>query len=350
MKIALWAYFDNNLGDDLMVKKLLDSFPEYDFFTQYQNDVIVQTFKDNHNLSFLTKDEYKKALKSCKYYISIGGSIFNNINSFKGKLIRISKLIKYIKLKLSGIEIYTLGCNVGPFSDKIAEILCGIELKLNDGITVRDKESYEFVISYNKKVEQYDDIVFSYDINTKKVKESNNILGVSVYRSLNPKVKNYGTYYLLARIIDDFLKRTKGKCRLYCFDSENENDLSAAFHIKELSHKSEDIDVVPYIGNVEKFLSSFSECSSLISFRFHGTILGEVFGIPTLPIAYSNKLINFLTENNYIDYYLIDDFNKDKIIPSQIVDRLISRKLYTNFCSRNGIGHIKYIKKILKDN
>jgi len=95
------------------------------------------------------------------------------------------------------------------------------------------------------------------------------------------------------------LKKTENNVYLFAFNFENENDLSAAHHVKNLSRRKDKIVIIPFLGNVEEFLSSIQKCETMIAIRFHSAILSDIYKIPFLPIVYSNKMQNLLDDRNF---------------------------------------------------
>jgi polysaccharide pyruvyl transferase WcaK-like protein len=149
-------------------------------------------------------------------------------------------------------------------------------------------------------------------------------LGVSVYRSLSNKENNLSNYIVLAKIIDDFILKTNKSVRIFAFDTENENDLSAAHHVFNLCKNIEKIQILPYLGNENEFLTRYAECEKMIGIRFHSAIISDLLKIPFLPIIYSNKMRNWLEDNHFAGEYLyIENFKEDLIDVEKLVDELI---------------------------
>src|SRR5699024_3015738 len=91
------------------------------------------------------------------------------------------------------------------------------------------------------------------------------------------------------------------KIKIFAFDSEQENDISAAFHIKNILVQkiNINIEIIPYLGiNIDYFLEEFISVDYMIVIRFHAAILCDYFKIPYLPFAYSNKMTEYIYDNN----------------------------------------------------
>ncbi|WP_339060920.1 polysaccharide pyruvyl transferase family protein [Tepidibacillus marianensis] len=176
-------------------------------------------------------------------------------------------------------------------------------------------------------------------------------LGISVYRSLNPNENNYENYKALAKIADNYITKTNKTVKLFAFDSEHENDIVAAHHIFNLAKMKENIEIIPYIGDEESFLTNFKECERMIAIRFHSAILSDIYKIPFLPIAYSNKMQNLMNDRNFTGELIKLEELTPEILIDEIVDKIISGEgLCKNFTTNQGSSniHFKELEKLLK--
>jgi len=350
MVIGVWAYLDNNIGDDLMIKLLAENFQEHTFLLYSDKTVVKNTFRDFTNIVVKSLKEMNDDIEQMKVFISIGGSIFNNLNTLKGKVSRLKRIWFINKLKRKKIKLATIGCNLGPYSDKIGPFLTKVELRKNDLITVRDKESFTLLESF-KSIDNYhlaDDIVYLLD--KRKFTERDDSLGITAYRSLKQDECNYDNYLVLSKMVDQYIERTGKEVKLFAFDSENENDLSAAHHIWDLSKNKQKVRIIPYLGDIERFLKEFSSCDRHIAIRFHGAILSDLFGIPFLPIVYSNKMLNFLNDNEHKgDIIMLKDLKMSNINVEEIVKKLISREalFYSKNSSKKSKSHFAELRNLI---
>lgn len=294
MRVALLAYLDNNLGDDLMIKIIAEKYPNVNFNIYSENSVVKNTFSKHVNISVRSMSDMKVDLPLIDVVISLGGSIFI-IKNFKEVIFRLLKINFLIKAKIHGARILTVGCNLGPFN-RFGKIIAKLEIFLNDIVIVRDNEYrniYKRWLASGKVVESSD---FVYSCKFPKLSKSHHkILGISAYRSIkNPKL-NYVNYQALAKISNDYIKNG-GQVKIFAFDSEGENDLSAAHHIFNMIENQSKASIVPYLGDIDKFIRQFSVCSFHICIRFHSAVLSDILGIPFYPIAYSNKTFNLIKD------------------------------------------------------
>lgn len=327
MKILVSAYLDNNIGDDLMIKLLAKKFPSCSFYIASNNSAVHNTFRNYENIIFHTFSTNKEYLKQFKVHISIGGSLFNDMNNIKGIIYRIRRIMMLYKFKRNNMKLATIGCNLGPYKNKAGLILTKKELQLNNIVSVRDRESYNFIANF-KSVRNFhlaSDIVFNYANELKSDNYSTpTYLGISTYRSIQNSEYNFSSYTFLAAIADKYIEVTGNKVLLFAFDSEKENDLSSAHHIKTLSRYPDKIDIIAYLGCHETFIESMKQCEKFITIRFHSAVLSQILRIPFLPIVYSNKMDNYLDDESYLGIRIqfkdmkLHNYNIDDIVRSLI--------------------------------
>lgn len=303
MKIAVDAYLDNNLGDDLMIKLFADYFSEHNIYMFEDREVIKCTFKNNENIIFLDEKDYDNKIIEMDMHVTIGGSMFI-LDSLKNCIRFRHRIKKARQLKKLGIPAVVIGCNMGPFDkNHIGIKLAKWELKYKEFITVRDESSFDLLLKNNLKIPVYlyPDIVFSKDIEKNTTKYG---LGISVYRSKNKDVNNYSNYKYLSNLADHFIELTDKSVGLFAFDSENENDLVAAHYIKQLSRNKSKIKIVPYLANTEEFMNEFTKSEKIVGIRFHSAVLALKSGVPLLSVYYSNKTKNLMKDLEMENYSL----------------------------------------------
>lgn len=304
MNILIDAYLDRNFGDDIMAETLID-------YLQNNNKCFLIASNEFTYGHILTKFPKLSVVKSCdkeiiiknkiECYIKIGGSMFKH-NTIKEGVFRILEERKFRVLKNNKVKICILNCNVGPFKSKIGIRATKKILKYADLVTCRDKESYNYITNL-RKVNTYifSDIVFS-RTDLRRNTEKDQILGISAYTEYLPNLQSCNLSYAIsmAGIANEYLKRTEnGKVKIFVFDTNICNDFPTAYEIYSQIKYSDKVELVPYMGSVDEFVSQFNKCSSMIGTRFHSIVLAILCGIPVLPVIYSNKTQNFLDDIGY---------------------------------------------------
>lgn len=346
MNIVLRAYLDNNLGDDLMIKLLVEKFPKHHFFMYSNSSTVINTYEKYLNVEIRPTFKMKKDIKNIDVFITIGGSIFQ-LKSIKQHITRIFKILFLKMLKFRNVKIVTIGANLGPFANKFSYKLVELELRQNSLTTVRDSSSMNIIESF-KKIKNYhltNDIVYYLPNENKNIK---NGLGISTYRSEKSDENNFQNYKIISKIVDQYIENTGKEVKLFAFDSEKENDLVSAHHIYNLSKNKEKLTIIPYLGNVEEFLIHFSSCEKLVAIRFHSAILADIYNIPFLPIVYSSKMENLLEDNNYDGLSLpLKSLDKDLDINEVVQNLITGNHLFNNFKEKEHPIHFEELEKIL---
>ncbi|MBV1710235.1 MAG: polysaccharide pyruvyl transferase family protein [Erysipelothrix sp.] len=352
MKIGVWAYLDNNIGDDLMIKLVANYFPEHRFLIYSDSTVVRETFSSLANVKIEPKKQLKFDLNNIDFFVSVGGSIFNNLNHRIGQINRFRRIMFLRKIVRKGIKIATIGCNLGPYTDNIGKWLTKEELKLSSLVTVRDKESFNLIKSFGcvNNYHYFNDLVFSLPLLFQNPNHTDSRgLGITVYRDMKSSEKNMIVYKTLAKIADEYVERSNLPVRLFAFDTENENDLASAHHVYNFVKFKENVRIIPYLGDYDSFLKQLALCDRIIAIRFHGSVLSTVLKIPFLPIIYSNKTENFLDDCGYsgkrvwlsdIDYHTLD-------IQDFVEGILSGSDLFMPEITPNSVGHFEQLQKLI---
>ncbi|MFB5515769.1 polysaccharide pyruvyl transferase family protein [Enterococcus gallinarum] len=356
MKILLSAYLDNNIGDDYMIELLANHFKQHQFYIFSTNSVLKESFKNVPNINFVNSNIYKANVNDFDGLIKIGGSMFivNSIGHLKQRL---QEIIFVKKFKLKRKFALVLGSNYGPFSSWFGKLLVKLELRTYDLLTVRDRESYQFLVNekFDNNFYLFDDIV--YNLEESKIckqkndfKGSRDILGISAYHSKKTDI-NFNQYFFFAKTIDNYLQKENRFVYLFAFDSENENDLSACHHIKHLSKYPEKIAIIPYLGDREKFISEMEKCDIFIAIRFHAAILCDILKVPFVPVAYSNKMKNLMEDNYFRNFYELDELRENQDLISKLNMDLENKEnlFYQNEKKeRDARGHFEVVEHFLE--
>lgn len=330
MKIVNIRHYDAvNLGDDLFIKILIDRYRNK-FLVNYAAYRVVKKESANNikkrnsfTVSNLTKI-LRRVLRNCFYIVPdqlnkgnllvyIGGSLFienNNLDAWKREKQFYDSL---------GKPYYILGSNIGPYSSpEFIEIVRSIFSRAED-VCLRDSYSYKLVKDLDN-VRLATDIVFTLDVSKYKCDaESNNhvISVIDASRKFDSETsKKYNE--TIAKIIKKLLADNESSVTLMSF-CEKEGDENACATIMSLLPEGikDKVEIYRYRGNISEALQVLAGTKTIIGSRFHANILGMVFGKKILPIAYSDKTINILSDMKYpgpiIDIRSIDSFNINEL-------------------------------------
>ena len=129
LSIQLAGYFDNNFGDDYMMKIIVNSLPEFDFVID-EKETVNPVICEEHNVrteKTAGKTQYPKLLVTgCGFMINSKAALF-------------TELIYFLKKKHIGD--YCLGCNMEPLDNGIKRWLIRNKLNKFKLIVCRDKKS-----------------------------------------------------------------------------------------------------------------------------------------------------------------------------------------------------------------
>lgn len=310
--IYLKAYTRLNLGDDLLIKKICDQYPNEKFYLladrKYKN-----VFRNQKNLKVMStfykiinknKNEYSRYLKikikilkyiskKCDTFLYVGGSIF--IENSSASLSRVKELKEEIELFNNS---YIVDSNFGPYINKEYFNYIHDELiPILTHITFRDLYSYNLFKS-RENVSYAPDIIFSIDkeqVTINKKKE----IGISLINHLERKElkDNYDEYLTqVANLAKDYID--KGfKVRVLSFCSYEKDTLAIEDFMKKIpvDYKNS-INIDNYDGDINNFLKIFSEIDTIIATRFHAIVLGLKYCCNVIPICYNNKTVNMLND------------------------------------------------------
>jgi len=358
-KILIEYYSDNNLGDDLMVKDLA-SFLNIELGFQcilICNDdfTIAKHLKETfsrivcHNLSLT---ELKRI--DVKYYIRIGGSIFQH-NTWLEGIMRYKKFLRYALMRIRGIDLIILNCNIGPFKSKSWLGSSKAIIRLSNLITCRDQYSFNYINKFKKKdVFFFPDMLFSdsrdfFLPSTKTDKK--NILGISIYTAYQKdlRLRNEEYCHFIESIIMNYFQiESDPEVRLFVFDSGYRSDFPNTYKIFS---KFINYNIKVFDNNLEPeiFLERFKECDLMIGTRFHSIILSLKYCIPVIPIIYAIKTDNLLTDLRYSGFriYFEDLANYKDLDKIEQIFRNVIRVNNINSINRLATGHLKELKRYL---
>lgn len=299
-KLKLTGYFDNNFGDDYMMKMIVRSLPELEF--------IIDKRESNKDILLSEKNVSTKTNPEGYPILNIIGSGFM-INSKRALLIEI---IWFFKKKKSGD--YCLGCNIEPLGNGLKKFLICAKLNKYKTIVCRDKVSYEWLTTNlsGPDIKLLPDILFgmSEDFLPKRVAPDK--LGIAcLHKKGDGEFSEY--YKKMAEIADFWIESTGKNVLLMAFDSGCENDLYACDGIKKLMRNQKNVRIVVHKKG-DEILTAYSECEKIIGARFHSVVLGMKMNIPVYPLIFRSKTKNLISDTDYpVKGCNIDRIDTEKI-------------------------------------
>lgn len=319
-RIKLYGYFNQNLGDDLMVGLLLQRYPEIGFYSDSwqptpaaPNLVSQETLQRkygrlNHLLNILTfyqrEDFFLNAIKrrydqECICSVYIGGSIYMQDGDAAPRILREEQKMKHGPL-------FVIGANFGPYrEERFREAFEGY-FRRCAGVTFRDGASFA-QFRHCGEISHAPDVV----LNLQAIPEASNgtvlisVIDLTHRPELTVWQERYEAY--IARLCEACLRQ--GKRPVLVSFCEAQGDGRAAERILEKLGPEcrKGTDILCYRGNVEEMLHAFARAERVIATRFHALILALCYEKPVFALCYSEKLTNVLQDLDFDRFCRIPD-------------------------------------------
>lgn len=306
-------YGCNNFGDDLTLECLMNHLSEKKGAVLTCNPAKTHVSSGIDIIHRFSMYEIHKLMRKTRVFLMGCGSIFQDTTSFR------SFIYYYVVMRMAFFNrcktmLYANG--IGPITRKGNVRRMKYLLKRIDCITVRDKDSYDFLkeIGGGNNVYLAADDSFSYaipeiqPITPPKAAEGKKICGLNLMIS-----ENASSEYLSA--LSDALSALAKKHNLYYYvlPFHYEQDYKM---LKKLA------DMMP---NTAKFIEDANTPNQIISYiaaadfqifeRLHGQILSTILGIPYLAINYDLKIAAFARQAGIEEYLLnIENLDKEHLI------------------------------------
>lgn len=331
MTLRLTGYFDNNFGDDLMMKIIVRSLPEIEFVIDKRENVSPMILSEkNVRLS----DDFNKYP-----VLNVTGSGFM-INS---KRALFTELVWFLKRKKSGD--YCLGCNIEPLGNGLKKFLISSKLNKYKLIVCRDKKSREWLNSNIKThIEYLPDILFYMPDEWIPEASKRDKLGIAVMNmGYGEDAQRY--YRAMAEIADFYAEKNQSQVYLLAFNTGIENDMKACEIVKRLTKNQSDVRIISHGKNME-ILKAYSECEKIIATRFHAAVLALRTEVDMFPIIYRKKMENLLDDIEYSNRGCnITSIDISKI--KKFIEEKSNFKMNSNFLKRE-ITHAQIMRNELE--
>ncbi len=324
-KILISGYYGfDNFGDDIILyvlvsalKKHLDN-PKITVLSN--NPAKTKKLYDVDSIYRFNTKEIMAKMENCHVFISGGGSLIQNVTSFKSLLyylglIFLSKFIFHKKA-----IIFAQG--IGPINGIFAKILSGFVLKKADLISVRDRESYNLLKNMGIESVLATDTAWCLDVmsdqNRLDVEKIN--IGIQLRRWKDLKDS---TIDIIANAICE--KFNDEKVCISLISLQDDYDLAIAQKLKTiLLNKNLKAETRIFSNlSIEQSISLLGNIDFLIGMRYHACLISTRFDVPTLALSYDPKVKNLALESK-IPYININSITKD-VLNSKI-NELITKK------------------------
>lgn len=310
-KVVLEAYTHANLGDDLFIKTICARYPKVKFYLQVAPG-FDKGFRSIKNLHVIERTifvriydklmrllgrstTFIKQVKAADAVVMIGGSMFIESNNWKEKLNRLKLIQK------NAARFFVLGANFGPYQtgeylNQFKQFFASAE-----DVCFRDKKSKQ-LFSDLTNVRVGSDIVCDLAIRQQEcVAQPPQLSLIPIDLTDRSQFVKYQEKYIskMQSLVKVGIQQGyQVVLQAFCLD---QNDNKAIKQILNgLPHSvSSKVKVVLYQGDIQSALDSLSKAQLIITTRFHGMILGWLFGANVIPISYDIKMDNLLADINF---------------------------------------------------
>ncbi len=304
-KILISGYYGfENFGDDAILYSILNEikkiFPQSDITVISNNPDLI---KKEYNTNSIYRFDFKKIVKylsSSDIFISGGGSLLQDITS-------LNSLCYYLTLiwlaKNFKNKIYIFAQGIGPIKTFVGKVLLTKILKKADLITVRDKQSKEYLNKLKIKSILTSDPVWNIDKNSEILRQAakpNKKVGVQLreWDSLSERdLEN------LCSGLKALLEEDNYISDLVLLSLQDSKDLKILQKFKKLVNN--DIpELNVKIINDASIDNAFDIINSLdyfIAMRFHAVLAAMKLNVPVLPVVYDPK-VKSISEEAGIPY------------------------------------------------
>lgn len=344
-RFMLYGFYGHNVGDDAFFDMLFKRYPDVmfyvlfekrspdsklsvllkssyaQFFSRYPNvkfydatqpDIIkINAFGEKFNKSNLFE---KLLLKICDGVVHIGGSIYQQIGNWQLDFdIRKER-------KLSGKKFFAVSNNFGPYTDNSYRDMWAGEFKKWTDICFRDKFSYK-LFSDIPTVRYAPDLLFRFPIEKKESEKKVSVSVIDTFAPFRTIEKSTAEVYenKIVELIKRFLSDGYAVSLLSFCAFEGDNTAADRILSALPEEASRNIKNVVYSNNLNEITNEIETSEYVVATRFHAMILGYIAGKRVLPICYSEKMSNVMSDlslsESIITLDKLSSLTADELIP-----------------------------------
>ncbi len=317
-RIVLYGYYHHNLGDDIFFDMLFKRYPDVMFYILFEPDY-AEFFSRYPNVRFydstrplvgkinalgrkLHKDNFFERLliRLCDGAMHIGGAIYQQTGNWQLDFdIRKER-------KLCGRKFFAISNNFGPYSTDAYRDMWAKEFKKWTDICFRDRYSYKLFRDI-PTVRYAPDLLFGYPIEQKSSEKKVAVSLIDAFLDGRPFEKSTAEAYenTLTEMIKRFVSGGYTVSLLsFC---EFEQDPAAANRIISALPKetARSVNSIVYRQSIGEVVGEIETAEYVIASRFHAMVLGYIAGKKVLPLCYSEKTSNVLTDLGLSDSPII---------------------------------------------
>ncbi|MBQ7499853.1 MAG: polysaccharide pyruvyl transferase CsaB [Clostridia bacterium] len=304
--VVLSGYYGYmNAGDDIILATLVGSLRKH----SPGLSIAVMSKTPDETEKNLRVDAYPrfdlpkiaKLFRNSRLYINGGGTLLTDVTSTRS-LIYYVHMMK--KAKKSGMKTLLLGGGVGPFRSASNRRRAIGVLKEADLITLRDKGSYDLLVSNGIKGAMLTaDVAFGFSpeiFDPDHVYEIPGVSGGKYFVISLRECRDAGDDFEknVARACDDIA----GKYGMIPVFLPMQTGVDQPIAVRTSSMMKTRAVVIDGKLGINDIGSVISGASFSLGMRLHSVICSVSSGVPTLAISYDDKVRNFVAENDVGEY------------------------------------------------
>ena len=278
----------DNFGDEAIAKTLVQKLKKEDSNSEI---TLISSNPDKTTQNYDVKScgmfKFFKPLRNCDVLISGGGSLLQDVTSFKSLMYYLG--IIYLGLFLrKKVKIFAQG--IGPINSKIGQILTKMALKHCTEISVRDEKSQQLLKAWGINSTLVNDPILDIDL---PHKNKTGTVGIQL-RSF-PSLKEKFLDKLAEEIVNKFSNK---KIQVISLQDSIDKEICQNF-INKLKKINQNLQIELLTNlSVNEVFEIISDLEYLVAMRFHANVVGLKSGIKTMAINYDIKVEKLAREYN----------------------------------------------------
>lgn len=304
LRVLIFGHLgQGNIGDELMLRPIVAALRQR--FPKARLTVLAGSLYDRE---FCTAEQIRRlprtfghllrALLQHDLLVVAGGTHLHTRRTTsrysKGVL---RHLAVYTLARVAGLRVWLVGVGIGPFETRIGCLLGRGAVRAADFISVRDRESLEWLKRWNVRDGQFHlclDPVCYLPLPARLCTTPH--LGISVMSYFRLYSKAAREDEILARRFHDVMQEwfrvfPNSRISLVAFYSGDDpaSDVLFAQRMKAMWAGDSRVLVVDPHGAIDCCIECFRHFTHFVGMRYHSQVLAALYGIPQIVIAYHSK-------------------------------------------------------------
>lgn len=297
-KIIISGYYGyGNFGDEVILRAIIDeirqNLPNYNITVISSNTKQTKSFYSTYSVYKYDFLSIIKEIFCCNIFISGGGSLFQDITSFKSLLYYLGLLFI---AKISGKRTVVFAQGIGPLKHFVSRFLVGKLLNKIDLVTVRDEASAKLLSSINVKSIVTADPVWGLEETPQKISNKDLKIGIQLRKWQN---LDRAKLNMLAEMILSYFNNKNTE--IYLISLQEPCDTEIMNQLKEAPAFKQAVAKVKFLFGLvpEEVISCISSMDFMIAMRYHAGLIAAKHAIPSLMLSYDPKVRNLAVETGF---------------------------------------------------